>query len=167
LLTLWQKRVLRFNLVSKLFSAFVINISTERVIMKTLINSKKTTLFILLATIISTGLFFGFSNNNNNVTDTKILQDGDKPAENEIWLDKLTFIPKMKTIKVGTKITWINKETAMHTVISGAPNAKTGLFESKTMGEGEEFSFTFTETGVYKYYCGTHEDMMMAIIIVK
>ncbi len=135
--------------------------------MKTLINSKKITIFILLAVLISTGLFFGFSNNNINATDAKILQDGDKPAENEIWLDKLAFIPKMKSIKVGTKITWVNKETAMHTVISGAPNAKTGLFESKTMGEGGEFSFTFTEAGVYKYYCGTHEDMMMAVIIVK
>jgi plastocyanin len=135
--------------------------------MKTIINGKKTTLFILLAAIISTGLFFGFSNNNIVASDVVILQDGDKPAENEVWLDKLTFIPKMKTIKVGTKITWINKETAMHTVISGAPNAKTGLFESKTMGEGGKFPFTFTKAGVYKYYCGTHEDMMMAVIIVK
>jgi len=135
--------------------------------MKTLINGKKITLFILLAAIILTGLFFGFSNNNINATDVKILQDGDKPTENEIWLDKLTFIPKMKAIKVGTKITWVNKETAMHTVISGAPNAKSGLFESKTMGEGGKFSFTFTEPGIIKYYCGTHEDMMTAIIIVK
>ncbi|MCH7962376.1 MAG: hypothetical protein IH852_00385 [Bacteroidetes bacterium] len=135
--------------------------------MKTLINGKKITLFILLATIISTGLFFGFSNSNISALDVKILQDGDKPAENEIWLDKLTFIPKMKVIKVGTKITWINKETAMHTVISGAPDAKSGLFESKTMGEGGKFAFTFTEPGIIKYYCGTHEDMMTAIIIVK
>ena len=135
--------------------------------MKTLINVKKITLFILLAAIVSNGFFFGFSNNNINASDVKILQDGDKPAENEIWLDKLTFIPKMKAIKVGTKITWVNKETAMHTVISGAPNAKSGLFESKTMGEGGKFSFTFTEPGIYKYYCGTHEDMMTAIIIVK
>lgn len=135
--------------------------------MKTLINGKKITLFILLAAIISTGLFFGFGNNNTNAFDVKILQDGDKPAENEIWLDKLTFIPKMKAIKVGTKITWINKETAMHTVISGAPNAKSGLFESKTMGEGGKFSFTFTEPGIIKYYCGTHEDMMTAVLIVK
>ena len=135
--------------------------------MKTLINGKKITLFILLAAIILTGLFFGFSNYNINATDIKILQDGDKPAENEIWLDKLTFIPKMKAIKVGTKITWVNKETAMHTVISGAPNAKSGLFESKTMGEGGKFSFTYTEPGIIKYYCGTHEDMMTAIIIVR
>ena len=135
--------------------------------MKALINGKKITLFILLAAIISTGLFFGFSNNNVSSSDVKILQDGDKPAENEIWLDKLTFIPKMKTIKVGTKITWVNKETAMHTVISGAPNAKTGLFESKTMGEGGKFSFTFIEPGIIKYYCGTHEDMMTAVLIVK
>ena len=135
--------------------------------MKTLINVKKITLFILLAAIVSNGFFFGFSNNNINASDVKILQDGDKPAENEIWLDKLTFIPKMKSIKVGTKITWINKETAMHTVISGAPNAKTGLFESKTMGEGGKFSFTFTKPGIIKYYCGTHEDMMTAILIVK
>ncbi len=55
--------------------------------MKTLINGKKITLFILLAAIISTGFFFGFSSNNISASDVKILQDGDKPAENEIWLD--------------------------------------------------------------------------------
>jgi plastocyanin len=142
-------------------------ISKERETMIMIINGKKLSVFFLLAIIISTGLFFGFSNNSINKSDDIVLQDGDKPAENEIWLDNLTFVPKIKTIKVGTKITWINKETAMHTVISGAPGAKTGFFESKKMGEGGKFSFTFIEAGVYKYYCGTHEDMMMAIIIVK
>lgn len=135
--------------------------------MKKVINSKRLTIFFLLALIISTGMFFGFSNNNISSTDVVILQDANKPAENEIWLDKLTFIPKMKTIKVGTKITWVNKETAMHTVISGAPGAKTGLFESETLGKGETFSFTFKEPGIIKYYCGTHEDMMTAVLIVK
>ncbi len=130
--------------------------------------NKKLTLFIVFATILFSGLSFGFNfNNTDGDSSITVVQEKDKPGENEIWLDKLTFIPKMKSIKAGTKITWINKETAMHTVISGAPSAKTGFFESKTMGEGGKFSFTFKEKGIYKYYCGTHEDMMTAVIIVK
>ncbi len=136
--------------------------------MKSQKKNKRLTLFIVFAAIVFAGLFFGF-NFNNSVDDlsTILVQEKDKPKENEIWMDKLTFIPKMKIIKPGTKITWINKETAMHTIITGTPEKKSGLFESKTLGEGGEFSFTFKEKGIYKYYCGTHEDMMTAVIIVK
>lgn len=136
--------------------------------MKSQKKNKRLTLFIVFTVFVFAGLFFGF-NFNNIVGDSSniLVQEKDKPEENEIWMDKLTFIPKMKIIKPGTKITWINKETAMHTVITGTPEKKSGLFESKTMGEGGEFSFTFQEKGIYKYYCGTHEDMMTAVIIVK
>lgn len=136
--------------------------------MKSQKKNKRLTLFIVFAAIIFAGLFFGF-NFNNTVDDliTILVQEKDKPEENEIWMDKLTFIPKMKIIKLGTKITWVNKETAMHTIITGTPEEKSGLFESKTLGEGGEFSFTFEEKGIYKYYCGTHEDMMTGVIIVK
>ncbi len=136
--------------------------------MKSQKKNKRLTLFIVFTVFVFAGLFFGF-NFNNIVGDSGniLVQEKDKPEENEIWMDILTFIPKMKIIKPGTKITWINKETAMHTVITGTPEKKSGLFESKTMGEGVEFSFTFKEKGIYKYYCGTHEDMMTAVIIVK
>jgi len=55
----------------------------------------------------------------------------------------------------------------MHTIVSGKPGNKTDLFESKTMGKGGKFSFTFKEPGVYIYYCGTHEDAMTGVIVVK
>jgi len=136
--------------------------------MKSQKKNKELTLFIVIVSIIFAGLFFGFNFNNTvSNSSTILIQEKDKPGKNEMWMDKLTFIPKMKIIKPGTKITWINKETAMHTVITGTPEKKSGLFESKTLGEGGKFSFTFKEKGIYKYYCGTHEDMMTAVIIVK
>ena len=55
----------------------------------------------------------------------------------------------------------------MDTVNTGTTEKKSGLFESKTMGEGGEFYFTYKKKGIYKYYCGTHEDEMTAVIIVK
>jgi len=136
--------------------------------MKSQKKNKRLTLFIVFAAIIFAGLFFGFNfKNTDGDSSTILVQEKNKPGENEIWMDKLTFIPKMKIIKPGTKITWINKETAIHTIITGTPKKKSGLFESKTMGEGGEFSFTFKKKGIYKYYCGTHEDEMTAVIIVK
>lgn len=90
----------------------------------------------------------------------------DKPGENEIWMKDLAFVPKIKKIAVGTKITWINKETAMHTVVSGTEEKPTKMFHSKNLGKGGKFSFTFKKKGVYKYYCSTHENMN-GVIIVK
>ncbi len=102
-----------------------------------------------------------------NETVTNILLQDEKPGENEIWMNNLTFIPKIKTISPGTTITWINKETAMHTIVSGTPDKTTEMFKSKRLGKGGKFSYTFKEKGIYKYYCGTHSDQMDGIIIVK
>ena len=139
------------------------------------INTYKSIIFIAL--FLATILFFGFSVNPgyNENTSAAISNDAglhqllqsDEPGENEIWMNDLTFIPKIKKITVGTTITWINKETAMHTVISGTVEKNTGLFKSKRLGKGGKFSFTFKEKGIYKYYCGTHSDQMDGIIIVK
>lgn len=132
---------------------------------------------IFTALFFATFLFFGFSvkqSHNENTSATIANYAGlhpflqsDEPGENEIWMNDLTFIPKIKKIKVGTTITWINKETAMHTIVSGTLEEKTGRFESKRLGKGGKFSFTFKEKGIYKYYCGTHSDQMDGVIIVK
>jgi len=132
---------------------------------------------ILAALFSATVLFLGFTGNKSHNENTiasitgesglVMFLQSDEPGENEIWMNDLTFIPKIKKIKVGTTIIWINKETAMHTVISGTVEKNTGLFKSKRLGKGGKFSFTFKEKGIYKYYCGTHSDQMDGVIIVK
>jgi plastocyanin len=66
----------------------------------------------------------------------------------------IAFSPANFTVKVGKSVTWINKDTMPHTVTSDS-----GLFDSGNMNPGQTWSHTFTQTGVYKYYCTLHNWM--------
>ena len=64
------------------------------------------------------------------------------------------YTPANFTITVGRTVTWANKDTTAHTVTS-----TTGLFDSGILSPGQTFSHTFTQTGVYNYYCTLHSWM--------
>ena len=78
-------------------------------------------------------------------------QDPGSPGENEIFLEYKTYHPTQRSIKVGTTITFINKDNANHTVTS---TNKT--FDSGTVKSGESFSYTFNTAGVFYFYCNYH-----------
>lgn len=61
------------------------------------------------------------------------------------------YDPSPLQIKVGTTVTWENKDSAPHNVI-----ADNGAFKSGTLREDGKFSFTFTQEGTYQYYCSFH-----------
>ena len=54
-------------------------------------------------------------------------------------------------VPVGTTVTWVYDAGLPHTVTSD-----TNLFNSGTLSEGETFSFTFDEAGIFPYYCRFH-----------
>src|SRR6059036_380091 len=55
------------------------------------------------------------------------------------------------TVKAGQTVTWVNKDTTVHTVTSSS-----GLFDSGNLNPGQTWSHDFTQSGVYKYYCTLH-----------
>jgi plastocyanin len=76
-----------------------------------------------------------------------------RAEETAVMIDNFTFEPKQLTVKVGTTVTWKNRDDIPHTVVSA------GKFRSKTMDTDDSFSFTFTATGDYKYFCSLHPHM--------
>lgn len=64
------------------------------------------------------------------------------------------FAPKEITVRAGTTVTWTNEGRAPHTV-----TADKGAFDSKRMGNGATFSFTFDTPGTYEYHCDIHPSM--------
>ena len=70
-----------------------------------------------------------------------------------VMIDNFTFEPAQLTVKVGTTVTWKNRDDIPHTVVSA------GKFRSKTMDTDDSFSFTFTTAGDYKYFCSLHPHM--------
>lgn len=71
----------------------------------------------------------------------------------EVHIDNFVFQPPELTIKVGTTVTWTNRDDIPHTVVSA------GKFRSKTLDTDDKFSFTFTNAGDYKYFCSLHPHM--------
>lgn len=69
----------------------------------------------------------------------------------------LKFTPKTVTIKVGTTVTWINKDTMVHDAASGkVENGQVvldGYFKSPLLKPGQKWSFTFDKPGTYPYVC--------------
>jgi plastocyanin len=70
-----------------------------------------------------------------------------------IMIDNFTFEPAQLTVKVGTTVTWKNRDDIPHTVVSA------GKFRSKTLDTDDSYSFTFASVGDYKYFCSLHPHM--------
>lgn len=83
-----------------------------------------------------------------------------------------TFSPQTLTVKAGTTVTWVNEDSAPHTVTAvdsqGTEATTTGLFDSQ-LGQGQSFTFTFDKAGTYFYECTIHKGMasMHAEIVVQ
>ena len=73
-----------------------------------------------------------------------------------VAMQNTQFQPNVLTVKVGTTVTWTNKESLQHTVTSD-----TGLFDSGLLSQGGTFSYTFTKAGEYSYYCTPHRGLGM------
>lgn len=82
------------------------------------------------------------------------------------------FDPPTLTVKAGTTVTWTNEDTVPHTVTAtdslSTDATTTGLFDTQ-LGQGQSFSFTFSESGTYFYECTLHKAMptMHAKILVQ
>lgn len=81
------------------------------------------------------------------------------------------FSPNPINVKVGGTVTWTNKDSQAHTVVSGTggtdPN-KGKVFDSgltTLIQPGKTFSHTFTTAGTIPYFCQIHPAMVGKIIV--
>jgi plastocyanin len=72
-------------------------------------------------------------------------------ATMSIAAESKKFAPVDLRVAPGTTVSWTNNDPFAHTITSDD-----GLFDSGRIGQDETFSFTFTEPGVYQYYCRPH-----------
>lgn len=67
------------------------------------------------------------------------------------------FSPQNITIEVGDTVVWTNNGAFPHTTTSGT-NFPTGngIWDSHVLSTGQFFPFTFTQPGIYLYFCSIH-----------
>jgi len=77
------------------------------------------------------------------------------------------YIPYEIRVGVGDTVTWINEDTAAHTVTSGTPGGDdvAAGFDSGLWMAGAEWSHTFDAEGEYPYFCMVHPWMEGVVIV--
>jgi plastocyanin len=78
-----------------------------------------------------------------------------------INIKNIAFQPATITVKVGTKVTWINLDSAAHTATSD-----TSLWDSGRLAQNQSFSWVFDKPGAYPYHCTYHKMMLATIVVV-
>lgn len=79
-----------------------------------------------------------------------------------VTINNFAFVPATMQVTAGSTVTWINHDDMPHNVVSSAqPRA----FSSPPLDTDEHFSYRFTKTGIYTYFCSLHPRMTGTIIV--
>lgn len=81
-----------------------------------------------------------------------------KPAE--IRIDNFSFAPGTITVPPGTQVHWTNHDDIPHTVVS-----EDNSFKSKALDTDDQFSYTFSKPGTYRYFCSLHPKMTATVVV--
>ena len=80
-----------------------------------------------------------------------------------VLIQDFRFKPAHITIKRGTKVRWINKDSAPHTAT--ANNGRS--FDSGRLGKGQRYTHTFKRAGKKPYHCKIHPDMRASVVVKR
>jgi len=80
-----------------------------------------------------------------------------------VLIKNFSFKPAHITIKRGTKVIWINRDSTAHTAT--ANNGRS--FDSGRLGPGQRFSHTFKSAGKKPYHCEIHADMRGSVVVKR
>lgn len=96
------------------------------------------------------------------IASPKLQANAEEPpqAAAEVKIDNFAFGPQSLTVKVGTTVTWTNRDDIPHTVVSSD-----GVFKSKARDTDETFSFKFDKAGTYSYFCSLHPKMTGEVVV--
>jgi len=84
----------------------------------------------------------------------------DIPSDNGYPFAQYTPQVVLVVIGVNNTVVWTNHDVIVHNILTSS-----GLFDSGDMGPGSTYTFTFTQTGTYAYYCSYHPSMAGVIIV--
>ena len=77
------------------------------------------------------------------------------------------YDPSTVTISAGGTVTFVNSDTAPHTVTSGtATDGPDGVWDSSLIMIDMSYSVTLDNSGTYDYFCMVHP-WMQGIVIVE
>lgn len=79
---------------------------------------------------------------------------------NTVTMQNMAFSPATLNVQVGTTVTWLNKDSTIHRVVSDS-----GAFDSGDLTNGQSYNFTFSQAGSFPYHCSIHPSMKGTIVV--
>jgi len=133
---------------------------------------KQITAVGLIGVVILVTIALSFSNyfTEENVEEIQLIIKGDvvmptKVSRPGCEVNDNCYVPSLIVIEKGKQVTWVNEDSAFHSVTSGFYDAPTDLFDSGYLDPFESYTFTFNETGIYDYHCTLHPWMEGQVIV--
>ena len=87
---------------------------------------------------------------------------GSLTKTNRVKITDFKYKPPAVEVKVGSKLTFVNEDSAAHTGTSKTP----GAFDSGSIRRGESKTVVLREAGDFDYYCAFHPFMKAKIRVV-
>ncbi len=133
---------------------------------------KQITTIVVIAVIIFVTIAISFYNYSfdENVEETDLTIKGDvimptKVSRPGCEENDRCYIPSVIVIEKGKQVTWVNEDSAFHSITSGYYGTPTELFDSGHLDPFESYTLTFDETGTYDYFCTLHPWMKGQVIV--
>ncbi len=134
---------------------------------------KRKTYSIILLTVVGILLIIAFQSQNTtikNIDELKISNKADVIMSSKVSrpgceTTDSCYTPSKITIKQRSAITWLNEDSAFHSVTSGFYDNPTKLFDSRYLDPNESFTFSFEDVGTYDYFCTLHPWMKGQVIV--
>ena len=133
---------------------------------------KQITAIGLIGAVILVTITLSFSSNSieENIEETDLIIQGDvimpttvsRPGCEE---NDRCYIPSLIVIEKGKQVTWVNEDSAFHSITSGYYDTPTDLFDSGHLDPFESYTLTFDEAGTYDYFCTLHPWMKGQVIV--
>jgi len=86
-------------------------------------------------------------------------------ATDQVSVKDFAFGPKSITVKVGTSVTWTNKDDFDHSIQINSIDLTGPKFGPQTMPV--TFMHQFDKAGTYPYICGVHNSMTGTVIVTS
>jgi plastocyanin len=86
-----------------------------------------------------------------------------KHPTRKVVIKNFSFNPANITIKRGTKVRWINRDSTTHTATAN----KKRSFDSGRLRPGQSYTHTFKRAGKQRYHCEIHPDMMGSVVVKR
>jgi plastocyanin len=117
-------------------------------------------LLMTLAALVVVGTLFAVSVAGAQKHPTARAQ---KHPTRTVVIKNFSFKPAHITIKRGTRVRWINRDSTAHTATAN----KKRSFDSGRLSPGQRYTHTFKRAGKQSYHCEIHPDMRASVVVKR